>query len=133
MPLKCLTYVSIAPPSLYRLTPKPLLSLSYTKPIQPSHINTFREIIASHEVMKVKVNGCKGEGEELCGYLKEKIGGLVGEDEVEVAFISPRDNVVLLVKNGVVERVMDGEIVGKGMKTKKWMEDHRGPRDEVEE
>ena len=39
----------------------------------------------------------------------------------------------MLVKNGVVERVMDGEIVGKGMKTKKWMEDHRGPRDEVEE
>ncbi|GMH49092.1 hypothetical protein TL16_g11104 [Triparma laevis f. inornata] len=120
--------------NLYKLTPKSLLSIGYLKPVQPSHINTYREIISSHELMKVKINGCKSSGDELVQNLKVKIETLITEDEVEIAFVSTRDNTVLLVNNGVIERVMDGEIVGKGMKTKKWNEDHRGPREEeVEE
>ena len=51
----------LPPSSVYALISSPSLSISYSKPVQPSHLNTLSELLNARTLAKVKVNGLPRE------------------------------------------------------------------------
>ena len=98
----------------WRYAKKPLMSIG-SKGATPTHGNSLRQLLEHHQIVKVKVNTRKYDGnlETAFKNLVELAVASGAPDNIELLHTRPSESIIMFGMPGLRQRILDGEFPPK--------------------